>query len=210
MCFGVYAGADLAGCAAIGADAWRVVHRNMQTMPSRQTAISPIVGPSAIGVLFCPGSGLLRFRMRVVIRFVLELQNTGLSLNYRIRWIAPEYVLLPPVSVPSVACSCSFVVACSCRHSERVFRARRTPMNPTPPQPSVPFSRKTPPLSPCKKTSRRTLKNTNKSACQDPRCQKIPITSPESTTSLRKIVGILVMLRLIHLNIWIKSIEGQL
>jgi hypothetical protein len=31
--------------------------------------------------------------MRVVIRFVLELQNTGLSLNYRIRWIAPEYVL---------------------------------------------------------------------------------------------------------------------
>ena len=37
-----------------------------------------------------------------------------------------------------------FVVACSCRHSERVFRARRIPMNTAPPQPLTPFSHKIP------------------------------------------------------------------
>jgi len=39
------------------------------------------------------------------------------------------------------SCCCLFsVVVCSCRHPERVFRARRTPMNSRMPQPSTPFS----------------------------------------------------------------------
>jgi hypothetical protein len=37
-------------------------------MPARHTAISPIVGPIAIGVVFCPGSGFLRLRVRCFIR----------------------------------------------------------------------------------------------------------------------------------------------
>jgi hypothetical protein len=44
-----------------------------------------------------------------------------------------------------------------------------------------------------------TLKNPSKSACQAPRRPEIPITPTPSTTSLRKIAGILVMLRLIQL-----------
>jgi hypothetical protein len=48
----------------------------MQAIATRHTAISPIIGPIAIGVFFCPGSGFLRFRMRVVIRRVLNVQNT--------------------------------------------------------------------------------------------------------------------------------------
>jgi len=46
----------------------------------------------------------------------------------------------------------------------------------------------------------KSLKNPSKSACQAPRRRKIPITPTPSTTSLRKIAGILVMLRLIHLT----------
>jgi hypothetical protein len=43
-------------------------------------------------------------------------------------------------------------------------------------------------------------KNPGKSTCQAPRPPKIPITPTSSTTSLRKIVGIVVMLRLIQLT----------
>ena len=50
-----------------------------------------------------------------------------------------------------------------------------------------------------KKIAVEPLKNPNKSACQAPRHQKIQLTPAPSTTSLRKIVGILVMLRLIQL-----------
>jgi hypothetical protein len=41
------------------------------------------------------------------------------------------------------------------------------------------------------------LKNPSKSACQAPRCQKILLTNIASTTYLRKILGIVVMLHLI-------------
>ena len=70
MCFGVYAGAAGTEAGTTGAGACRVVHRNMQTMPARHTAISPIVGPSAIGVAFGSGAGFLRNRVRCVIRLV--------------------------------------------------------------------------------------------------------------------------------------------
>jgi hypothetical protein len=78
------------------------------------------------------------------------------------------------------------------------------PTNPNPPQPSTPFSHKTPAHSPlliaeAKKTPCPPVKNPSKSACQAPRRPKIPITPTPSTTSPTKIVGIVVMLRLIQL-----------
>jgi hypothetical protein len=106
-------------------------------------------------------------------------------------------------------------VACSCRHSERVFRARRTPMNSAPPQPPDPFSRKTPPIAWCPilrfflakggSTSNSARSRIffrefpRNSPCQAPRRQKIPLTPTPSTTCPRKIVGIVVMLHLLQL-----------
>jgi hypothetical protein len=46
------------------------------------------------------------------------------------------------------------------------------------------------------------LKNPSKSACQAPRTKKIPITNTISTTSPRKILGIVVMLKRVELKQW--------
>ena len=80
MCYAVNEGVAGTEAGAAGREAGfaacRLVHQYMQAIATRHTAISPIIGPIAIGVFFCPGSGFLRFRMRVVIRRVLNVQNT--------------------------------------------------------------------------------------------------------------------------------------
>ena len=72
MCFAVYAGAAGTEAGAEGREAGfaacrLLVHQYIHAIATRHTAISPIVGPSAIGVAFGPGSGFLRLRMRVGI-----------------------------------------------------------------------------------------------------------------------------------------------
>jgi hypothetical protein len=71
MCFAVNVGVAGTEAGAAGREAGfaacRLVHQYMQAIATRHTAISPIIGPIAIGVLFFPGSGFLRLRMRVGI-----------------------------------------------------------------------------------------------------------------------------------------------
>jgi len=131
-----------------------------------------------------------------------------------------------------------FAVACSCRHSERVFRARRTPMNPTPPQPSAPFS---PPNLQIFLRRRRRRKGTRlrvpnrasfyvfafliASTIKDAKIilakpQQIPLSSPSTPKNPHNHHSINHLPKknswhssyapLDTLNIWIKSIEGQL
>jgi hypothetical protein len=130
--------------------------------------------------------------------------------------------LLLPLPVLRRCLFLFFAFVCSCCHSERVFRARRTPMNPIPPQPPSPLSHKIPAFAFCRREQgasaplisqvesrgfspgsffrSTTLKNPSKSACQAPQPRKIPLIPTPSTTSIRKIVGIVVMLRLIQLT----------
>jgi len=124
----------------------------------------------------------------------------------------PAMPLHPHVQAPLSRRCLFFVVVCSCCHPQRVFRARRacperSRRNPdtAPPQPSTPFSPQTPAHSSSltahsrnKKIAVAPLKNPSKSACQAPQPRNIPITRTPSTTSPRKILGIVVMLRLVE------------
>jgi hypothetical protein len=85
------------------------------------------------------------------------------------------------------------------------LRSRRTPTKLILPIPPTPFSPQTPAHSSSltahsrnKKIAVAPLKNPSKSACQAPQPRNIPITRTPSTTSPRKILGIVVMLRLVE------------